>query len=303
MQHNNVIKLFLVFLLMLLIAVVDCTRKENRPVKNKIVVSILPLAEFVEKVAGDDVEITVMVPPGASPHAYEPKPDQLVKVSQANMYIKVGTPIEFEISWMDKIFAMNKTMQIVDASAGIDLLNLQQPHDHEAADLETDHESARVDPHIWLSPANAEIIIENIYNGLVTLNPSAKQMYFDNKKAYLTELANLDKTIEQKLRHKTNRRFLVYHPSWTYFAHRYFLEQIAIEHEGKEPTVRGIQSVINQAKDHGIKVVFASPQFNMHNAQIIAREIGGKVILISPLEKEYINNLMALTDSLNEALK
>ena len=133
------------------------TEEETDKQKIGIVVSILPQAEFVEKVGGDKVKVVVMIPPGASPHTYEPTPGQLKEVSKSKIYAKVGSGIEFELVWMDKIIGINKEMMVVDCSKGVDLI--------------------KGDPHIWLSPKNAKIMVENIYEGLVKID-FKNQEYF-----------------------------------------------------------------------------------------------------------------------------
>lgn len=286
-----------------LILISGCSRKKTDPDKAKIAVSILPLAEFVEKIGGEFVSITVMVPPGASPHAFEPKPSQMVELSKADMYVKVGTPIEFELAWMEKITGINKNMMVVNASKGISLESTELKHDHDESDDHHNHHVGGLDPHTWLSPKNAIIMVENIYEGLASLFPDKQKTFEKNKIDYVNELINLDKEIKEKLRNKESRKFMVYHPAWGYFAREYHLEQISIENEGKAPTAAGIQHLIEQAKENSIRIIFASPQFDTNNAELIAREIGGKVILVSTLEKNYIQNVERLAQSLYEALE
>lgn len=263
-----------------------------------IIVSILPQAEFAEKVGGDKVKVTVMVPPGASPHTYEPSPGQLVEVSEAEIYAKVGTGIEFELAWMDKIISVGEEMLVVDCSSGIDLI--EGSGDFESKEGNGDH---NFDPHIWLSPDNARIMTENIYYGLIEIDFENRQYYKENLENYIAELEYLDDEINGFLFEKENRKIIVYHPVWTYFARDYNLEQIAIEREGKEPTAESIGDLISTAKQYNIKSIFASPELSTQSAETIAREIGGEVILISPLEKDYIKNMRNAAQSFARALK
>jgi len=253
-----------------------------------VVVTIPPQREFVESVGGDKVKVTVLVGPGANPHTYEPKPSQLAALAEAEMYVKVGSGVEFELAWMDKIISLNKDMLVVDCSDGVELLTLEG--------------QGSPDPHIWLSPRNAKIMVENIYAGLVELDPANQQYYAQNKEEYLQELDRLDEDIVQSLSGVSNRKFLVYHPAWAYFARDYNLEQIPIEKEGKEPTPQGIANLVEQAKENGIKVIFASPEFNTASARVIANEIGGEVVLIDPLGENYLENMRQAGEALAEAL-
>ncbi len=298
--------LLLIYSLVLFIA--GCSQQEERTDKIHVVVSIMPLAEFVEKIGGDRVTVSVMVPPGASPHTHEPTPGQLVKVSRADMYVKVGSPVEFELVWLDRIISMNKNMLVNDASFNIELVKVgcryvdsEGLHKHEAHTQEQHNRG--YDPHIWLSPKNAKIMVRNIYNGFISIDPNNKNYYIANKEEYLNLLSSLDHDIEQILQEKSIREFMVYHPAWSYFAKDYNLAQIPVETEGKEPTAHGMERLIKHAKERNIKIIFASPQFNMKSAEVIAREINGLVVLIDPLEKEYIANMRKISKALAEVME
>ncbi len=271
--------LLLVVFILFMICVLFVPQREKNEGRIRVAVSIPPQAEFVERIGGDRVEVMVMVPPGASPHTYEPTPSQLRDVSKAEIYAKVGSGVEFELAWMDKIASVNKEMLIVDCSKGIKFIEK--------------------DPHVWLSPRNARIMVENIYKGLVKVDPVNKEYYQKNKEKYLEELERLDNEIAQAIS-KKRRRIMVYHPAWAYFCRDYGLEQIAIEREGKEPTPKGILNLIEQARRDNIKVIFASPEFSTKGAEVIAKEINGTVILISPLEKNYLENMRKVAKAFAE---
>lgn len=262
-----------------------------------VVVSILPQAEFVEEVGGNKVRVTVMVPPGASPHTHEPAYSQLREVSKAEMYAKVGSGIEFELVWTDKIISVNKEILVVDCSREIELIAGGHEHEESGYEHEEEHEHEGVDPHIWLSPRNAKMMVENIYLGLVQTDPANQEYYAGNKEKYLQKLDELDDEITHALSKEKNRKILVYHAAWAYFARDYGLEQISIENEGKEPTPQEIASVIKQAKENNITVIFASPQFSTKSAEVISKEISGEVILINPLEKNYLENMRKVAEA------
>ncbi len=262
-----------------LIICLGCMEQQETQ-KKIIVVTIPPQQEFVEKIAGDKVKVIVMVPPGASPHTYEPTPTQMADVSKADMYAQVGSGLEFETTWFDKIKETNNKMLVVNCSRGIKPIP--------TGDID---EYGRPDPHVWLSPKNAQVMVENIYAGLIQLNPENREYYKTKKKEYINELEALDKEIEAKLSKKENKKIMVYHPAWTYFMEEYGFQQIPIEKEGKEPTPRGIASLISQAREDNITVIFASPQFSTKSAKTIADEINAEVILLDPLAKDYVGNL------------
>lgn len=285
-------------IILILLLIFNCSSQQKNSSKPLIIVSIAPLLEFAEKIGGDKIQTSLMVPDGASPHTYEPKPGQLVEVSKARIYVKVGTPIEFEINWLDKLLAMNKNMLVIDASQSIRLITENHEHRHS-----NQIHKQNVDPHIWLSPQNAKIMVENIYKGIVKVDTINQKYYEQNKNLYLSKLDSLDEEIRSALALKKTRKFMVYHPSWGYFADQYQLQQISVEEEGKEPTAKGIQNLIEQARRDSINVIFVSPQFNMMNAKQIAREIGGRIISVNPMEKDYISNLKRVARILKETMK
>ncbi len=273
---------WLVLVLVLAIALtapaISCGPKKEGMGNMGVVVTISPMADFVENVGGDKVDVTVMVPPGASPHSYEPSPSQMVAVSEAEMYVKVGSGVEFELEWMDEVVEANRDMLVVDSSAGVELIDS--------------------DPHIWNSPANAKIMVENIYDGLATIDPDNASFYAENRDDYLKELDILDGYIHHKLDQFTNRNFIVYHPAFGYFASEYDLNQIAVERGGKEPTPQVIQDCVDKAKQYDLQYVFVEPQFATDSCETIAREIGGQTLPIDSLPETYIANMGRIVDAL-----
>lgn len=273
---------------------VSCTRDNEPGEKFRIVVTILPQAEFVEKVGGEEVEITVMVPEGHSPHTYEPSPGQMKELSKADIYVKVGSGVEFERVWMERFIDLNGDMAIVDCSQGIEL----EPMTTNATNHSEISATGKLDPHIWMSPRNAMVMVENIARGLMEIDPSNNDYYQGNLEEYTTALEEIDMSIKNGLTDVENRIFMVYHPAFGYFAREYNLTMLTIEDEGKEPTPAGLAHIIEQAKKYDIRVVFASPQFNPDSVEVIADEIDGKVIFVDPLAKDYCDNLSELRDYL-----
>jgi zinc transport system substrate-binding protein len=306
----------IIFIIIAIMTIFTCNCKSS-PITDVhgdhiVIASILPLSGFAEKVGGKKIKVFEMVPPGASPHTYEPTPGQLEKVSKAGIYLSVGSGIEFEITWLDKIMTLNDEMILVDCSKGIELIGAignpndqNSDHDDEEVynEIEDDHNMGGIDPHIWLSPINASIMVENIYLSLSKLYPEDEDIFYDNKKEFQDELEMLDRKIREILRGNTQRKIIVFHPGWSYFARDYGLEQIVIEKEGKEPSPRDMVRVIDLAKDSDIKIIFASPEFSPKSAEVIADEIGGNVVLISPLAKDYIENLIKITEVFEESIE
>ncbi|MGL6139130.1 MAG: metal ABC transporter solute-binding protein, Zn/Mn family [Planktothrix sp.] len=261
-----------------------------------ITVSIMPQKYFVEKIGGKNVRVNVMVPPGVDLHNYEPKPQQLQSLNDAKAYIITG--IAFETAWIDRIKSANQKMLVIDSTQGIERIPMIE-HDHHGENHQAEE---TLDPHIWLSPKLVKIQAQNIYDGLVKIDPKRQVEYQSNLNQFITELDQLDQQISQKLAPLKNRKFIIFHPAWGYFAKDYNLEQESIEVGGQEPSAAELANLISQAKQENIKVIFAQPEFNPSSAETIAKEIGGKVIFVSDLEANWSNNLLQVSDLLSQTL-
>jgi zinc transport system substrate-binding protein len=235
-------------------------------------VTILPLQEFVEAVGGDRVEVMAMVPPGANPATYEPTIDQFVWIGDARVYVKVGAPLPFETIYLDRLVAANPGMTIIDVSEGIAIVEN--------------------DPHIWTSPQNAIRMVDTIERALEKIDPAHAAEYSRNAAIYREGLEALDEEIRTMVTAGNTTSFMVYHPAWGYFARDYGLTQIAVEREGKEPSAYQIQQLIDTAQTENISIVFASPQFSIRSAEVIAAQIDGRVVSADPLGVPYRENLL-----------
>ena len=267
----------------------------------QVTVSIVPQAYFVERIGGEHVAVQVMVEPGQSPHTYEPKPEQLVALSQSNVYFSIG--VSFEDAWLERIAAASPGMLLVDTAAGIERRPIEA-HDHgdDDDDHEEDHEGENLDPHIWLSPRLVRIQARHMADALAELDPEHAQEYRDNLVAFEAEIDALDAEIRQQLAGLTSVKFLVFHPSWGYFADEYGLEQVAIEVGGQEPSAAELAQLITMAREEGIRVVFAQPEFSTRSAEVIAEEIDGRVLLINPLALDWAENLREVARTVAEVL-
>ena len=284
--------IILVLSMLLTCSFIGCLSKDDDNDRLVMIVTIPPQEEFIKAVGGDLVDITVMVPPGESPHTYAPVPSQMKKVAKAKAYFKVGSGVEFELNHLDELKAQNGEMTIIDCSAGIDLLD-SSGHDH-------DHEGD--DPHIWMSPLKARTMVENIYQGLIKGDNGHRDTYERNRDAYLSRLDTLHDDLVERFEDHGDEMFLVYHPSFGYLAHEYDLEQIAIEEDGKEPGPSGIAAIVEQAKGLNISVIFVDPSFDQTRAETIANELDGKVMTLDPLAPDYIENLKRIADRLEQGL-
>jgi zinc transport system substrate-binding protein len=278
----------------------DTSGEESSPVMD-VTVSILPQKYFVERIGGDHVEVNVMVEPGASPATYEPKAGQLISLSASSAYFAIGVP--FENAWLDKIASANTDMLMVDTVKGIERMSMTGSFDHEEGEKhETGGESDSPDPHIWLSPSLVKIQANNIYDALVSLDPSNQEDYRANLDSFLNDIDQLDADIRATLAGTESRKFIVFHPAWGYFARDYDLEMVPIEVGGQEPSAAELADLVTLAKEEQIQVIFAQPEFSTRDAETIADEIGGKVLLISPLAPDWLENLQSVSKTFAEVL-
>lgn len=294
---TEVKKLMATLSLLVAVCVSDATAS-LADAKIKVITTLLPFKEFVETVGGNGVEVSALIPPGASPHTYELAPSQLREVSQARLYVKTGSGVEFEEVWLEKIVGLNEKMVVCNSSESLELREMESDH-HNDGDEYNDHHGK--DPHVWLSPRNAKIIVENVRDCFIQLDPSNIEVYHRNAQKYIRQLDDLDRTIQERLSELPDRWFIVFHPAWGYFARDYNLNQIAIQVQGKEPSPKYIVQVIEKARKLGIKTLFVSPQANPKTAQLIATEIRGTVAFANPLAEHYIENLQGVAELISKS--
>ena len=270
-----------------------------------VFVSILPQKYFVEKIGKSLVDVHVMVAPGASPATYEPKPRQMIALSRAKLYFAVGVP--FERAWLNKIAAAGPELRIVHTDEGIEKIPMAAHHHEEIPAMDT-HEDAHgdeasLDPHVWLSPPLVKILARHIYEALAEADPGHESIYAANYNAFLDELDALHQDLLAAFRGNQGEAFMVFHPSWGYFAKAYGLRQIPIEMEGKDPKPAQLKDLITTAETMGVKVVFVQPQFSAKSARVIAEAIKGQVIFADPLAENWAENLRAQAAKFQKALK
>ncbi len=281
--------------------------------KPSVFVSILPQKYFVEQIAGDLVNIHVMVKPGASPATYEPKVSQMKKLAASEIYFAVGVP--FEKAWLERIGGVNPQMRIVRTDAGIEKLIMEKHlHENEGDEEDDTHagntdddranvEKEGLDPHIWLSPQLVKKQATVICTSLKELVPDQATLFEINLTHFLKQIEDLDTELHQILAGKEQLRFMVFHPSWGYFAQNYNLRQVPIEIEGKGPKSSQLRKLILFARNEGVKVIFAQPQFSTKSAKLVAREIDGQVITVDPLAEEWFANMKVVAEKFRDAIQ
>ena len=272
--------------------------------KPEITVNILPQKYFVEKIVKDKFEINVMVKPGSSPHNYEPKPSQMKSLVNSKAYFLVGDP--FEQAWMDKFKQNAKNTLFVDTTKGIEKIQMEEHNHHDEANVDAkhdEHDHSGFDPHVWLDPLLVKIQAKNIYEAMVEIDSQNGDFYKTNYEEFIKELDALDENIKTILTPYKDKAFMVFHPSWGYFAKRYDLEQISIEIEGKEPKPNELVELIEEAKKHDIKIVFVAPQFSQKSAKTISKNINANVIAIDPISGNWKESMLDTANQIANSYK
>jgi zinc transport system substrate-binding protein len=256
----------------------------------QVFVSVAPQKSLLERVGGDQVAAQVMVAPGRSPATYEPQPRQLISLERADLYLAIGVP--FETAWLPRIRRTVPTLRIEDLRSGLRLHKLDHDHGGAAGD--------GLDSHVWTDPRRCLQMAARIRDLLTELRPEQRDLFAANYGALAESLRTLDAELQAQLSALPSRLFLVFHPAWGYFAERYGLEQVAIEHEGKEPGARALAALIERARAEGVRKVFVQPQFSQRLAETVARAIGGQVIVVDPLAEDCMASLRRIAASLAE---
>jgi len=254
-----------------------------------VFVSIQPQKYFVERVGGKHVRVSVMVGPGQSPATFEPRPRQMAGLARARLYYRIGVP--FESVWMDRIRSTNPQMSILDAREGIRLRPIETAGGSAGTHGHTEDQRPHDDPHIWLSPALVKIMAVRLRDRLIELDPARKADYRSNTEAFIADLSRLQQQIQQRLAGLKRRSFMVFHPSWGYFADEFGLRQIPIESEGKAPGASTLARLMDQARRQQIGMIFVQPQFSQTQARALAQSVGARLVTIDSLAEDYIRNL------------
>jgi zinc transport system substrate-binding protein len=255
------------------------------PGKLRVAASLTPLGDFCRQIGGELVEVQVLIPPGASPHVFEPSPSEVTRVMQAQVVVYVGAGLE---PWMDKILRARGTasLTVVEATQGIPLIQGVEEHPGEKAHEEhAEHSHEGGNPHVWLDPVLAQKICRKIAAAFIQVDPAHRQAYEANLGRYLTALQELDQDIRQQVQTWRIHDFVSFHDAFGYFAQRYHLHLAGVIEAapGREPSPRYLAELISTIRQRGIRVVFAEPQLNPRIAEVIAGEAGAKVLMLDPV--------------------
>jgi zinc transport system substrate-binding protein len=243
----------------------------------RVVATIFPIADIVRQIGNDAVEVVTLLPPGASPHTFEPTPAQMREVAQARVFVRVGAGLD---TWTEKLLAArNPTLTVLTLTDGVPLLSLTGEHAEEPG-------GHGGDPHVWLDPVLVrDQLVPAISTALTQAAPEQHERFETGAAALREALTRLDADIRAALAPLSNRNFIGFHSAWRYFGDRYGLHQVAVVEAfpGKEPSAREIAAVVDKARAMQVRVILIEPQMNPRVAEQIARDCGAQTRVVDEL--------------------
>lgn len=280
----------LVFLCTALFVFLACS-KENTDTRPVIAVSVEPQRAILENIAGDRFRIITLMPSGDNPETFEPSPARLMDVENCLIYFTTGQlPFEKRIAR-----SATQPQKFTDVSKGIDLIYGTHTHISQGKS----HTHAAADPHIWTSVKNAGIIAENMAAKLAETDPENAGYYQSNLEKFTLRLDSLDNVLAGKTDSLESKAFLIWHPSLSYFARDYGLEQIAVSSETKELSVASVARIIERAREKNVGILFYQKEFDSRQAETVAKSAGTAIVPINPGAYEWENELNHIVDELS----
>jgi ABC-type Zn uptake system ZnuABC Zn-binding protein ZnuA len=247
-----------------------------------VVVTIPVLKDLAGRVGGPHVKVVSLMSGLESEHTYSPKPSDLVEIRKARVLLEVGVGLEVWVSALVKNSG-NPGLLVVTTSRGIALIREHEPQGVATPMLQDRHRSGN--PHVWLDPENAKIMMRHITEAFITLDPDHASEYRRNQAEYLRQLDQLQRELVERLRHLADRRIIVYHPAWPYFARRFGFRIVGeiVTQAGAEPSARHLQALISRIREDRLRVIVSEPQMNQKIPEALARETGARVVVLTPL--------------------
>ena len=264
--------------------IVGCTTKSDSD-KKTIFVTITPMQSIIEEITAGDFDIEVIVPKGASPETFEPTPKQVTSFSDAEFIFSTGL-IDFEQSLVQRI--SGDAAEVVNLSNGIELIAGSCSHGNHQ------HKHG-VDPHIWTSPRALRTMVTNAHKAIMAHYPDSVK-YTEATGRLLERIDALDTYCATRIKAEGVEAMMIYHPAYTYYARDYGIEQIAIEHDGKEPSLRQTTALIEKAKEHGVKAILRQPQYSEDKVRAIANDAGAEIITTDPLAEDILGEIERVTE-------
>lgn len=277
----------------LLLSIISCS-SDTTNAKRMVSVTILPQKFLAEQIAGERFAVNCVVPANSNPEAYDPTSMQLVEIDKSEAYLRVGE-IGFEQVWMARLSQNSPHMKVYDTSQGIDMIENTHVHTHSDGVV---HAASAVDPHTWSSPRNVRIMAHNIYRAFAELDEEGEAYYKANYERLIQHIDSVDAVVRETLAPVQGRAFAIYHPSLTYLARDYGVQQLCIENGGKENSALSLKTVIDKARQSGVEVVFVQQEFDSRHVETFARELDAEVVTINPLNYEWSNEIIDIAHAI-----
>lgn len=246
----------------------------------RVVATIEPLAMLLREIGGDRIEIAVLVPPGASPHTFEPQPSDVTALARASLLVEVGAGLDTWVRGLAGAASPAPARVTVADAPDLDLLPASGSH----APADRDASGARFDPHFWLDPVRVrDAVVPALTAALVRNDPEGRSGYEARADAFREQLRVLDEDVRRTLAgHAT--RFVAFHGGWRYFAARYGLEEVGVVEEapGEEPAPRALAELVRRARAAQVPAILVEPQLSPRVAKVLAAEFGASTILVDP---------------------
>jgi len=256
-----------------------------------IFISIAPQKYLLEKLIGNDQQIEVIIPTNASPHTYQPGPQELVRLVNAKSVFTIGTPFEKPI--VDKLKGLNPTLPIYDTSVGTKKIIENHIHQHEGED-------SYGDPHIWTSIDNLKIISKNMYEILIKTRVMQRTILDSNYTHLINLIEETRSHIKERLLKLRNRSVLLYHPSLNHFAKDFEMQVLTIEHEGKFPPPKHLLDIASTISKLKLRCAFISPTMSEKYRQSLEENLKIKLESFNPLEYDILKNLEDLANKIEQ---
>ncbi len=283
-------KLFCFMLSIFLILLTACKSGKNiNSEKATIAVAIPPIANIVESICGDTVNVITVLPAGASPESYEPSAKEISSLQNARIYFSLGLPME-------------ENFIIPSLNNATEKIELYKEISKKYPEL-TEGEHSHRDPHIWLSVKRMITATAEIEKAVSEIIPEKADKYRENATKYTEKLEKANEEITNLFAHKKNRQFIAFHPAFAYFADEYSLKMYALEESGKEITAKRLAQMIDFARKENIKAIFYQTENSDKTPKSFAKEIGGKAYKLDPLAYDYPENIMVMAEAIAKAMK
>lgn len=264
-----------------------------------VAVSLQPYSNVVKEIGGNEVQVVAMLPPGADPHTFEPKPASLREFAKATVYFSDGSGMD--AAWLPRFKGVNKNVNVISLAQGVTWLEEDEPHHEGEVHHDAHHDGdEEMDPHLWTSPVQMMLIAENVCQALMSLDAAHRDLYRKRTDDLKSRLGNLDMELRQSIDKlpANGRSFIVFHPAYGYFARDYGMKQLTVEVDGKEPKPRDLANLVKTGKSNNVHIVFVQPQFSRRAAATLAKELQASILDTDPLSYDYEGNIRKLLSAI-----